>query len=67
MTTTVTVIHKLKENLLWIITLEMVEELRLAALEFKKTYSENWIIQRLEYKTPSQARRNAYNNPKKVA
>jgi putative transposase len=44
-----------------------VEELRLALLEFKKTYNEEWIIQRLGYQTPSVARRNACNNPKKAA
>jgi len=60
-------IRTLKENLLWVRTFETVEELRLAVLEFKKTYNENWIIQRLKYQTPSQARRNACNNPKKVA
>ena len=60
-------IRTLKENLLWIRTFETVEELRLAVLDFQKTYNENWIIQRLKYQTPSQARRNACNNPKKVA
>ena len=60
-------IRTLKENLLWVRTFETVEELRLAVLEFKKTYNEKWIIQRLGYQTPSQARRNACNNPKKVA
>lgn len=60
-------IRTLKENLLWVRTFETVEELRLAVLEFKKTYNEKWIIQRLKYQTPSQARRSACNNPKKVA
>ena len=60
-------IRTLKENLLWIRTFETVEELRLAALEFKETYNNKWIIQRLGYQTPSQARRKACNNPKKAA
>ena len=60
-------IRTLKENLLWVRTFETVEELRLAVLEFKKTYNDKWIMQRLNYQTPSQARRNACNNPKKVA
>jgi hypothetical protein len=44
-----------------------VEELGLALLEFKNTYNENWIIQRLGYQPPVLARRNACNNPKKAA
>jgi transposase InsO family protein len=60
-------IRTLKENLLWVRTFETVEELRLAVIEFKKIYNENWLMQRLNYQTPSQARINACNNPKKVA
>ena len=60
-------IRTLKENLLWVKTFETVEQLRLALLEFKKTYNEQWIIQRFGYQTPSQARRNACQNPKKAA
>ncbi len=46
-----------KENLLWVRTFATVEELRLALLDFKRTYNENWIIQRHGYKTPAQVRR----------
>ena len=60
-------IRTLKENFLWVRTFETVEELRLALLEFKKTYNEQWIVQRLGYQSPSQARRNACKNPKKAA
>ena len=60
-------IRTLKENLLWVQTFETVEQLRLALLEFKKNYNEQWIIQRLGYQTPSQARRNACSPPQKVA
>ena len=60
-------IRTLKENLLWVKTFETVEELRLALLEFKQTYNEQWMIQRLGYQTPVQARRNACNHPRKVA
>lgn len=35
----------------------MVEELRPALQEFKRTYHENWIIQRHGYPTPAQVRR----------
>lgn len=47
----------LKENLLWVRTFRTVEELRQALLKFKRTYSDNWIIQRHGYKTPVQVRR----------
>jgi putative transposase len=47
----------LKENLLWVRTFRTVEELRQALLEFKRTYNENWIIQRHAHKTPAQVRR----------
>ena len=60
-------IRTLKENLLWVRTFETVEELRKAVLKFKKTYNKQWIIQRLNYQTPSQARQNACPHPKKVA
>lgn len=60
-------IRALKENLLWVRTFETVEQLRVALLEFKKNYNEKWIIQRLGYQTPAQARRNACSPPRKVA
>ena len=60
-------IRTLKENLLWVRTFETVEQLRLALLEFKRTYNDQWIIQRLGYNTPSQARKDACKNPKKAA
>ena len=47
----------LKENLLWVKTFATVEELRQALLDFKRTYNENWIIQRHGYQTPAQVRR----------
>ncbi len=57
----------MKENLLWVKTFETVEELRLALLEFKKTYNEQWIIQKLSYQTPVQARKNTCNPEQKAA
>jgi len=33
-----------------------VEELRLALIDFKHIYNENWIVQRHGYKTPAQVR-----------
>jgi putative transposase len=46
----------LKENLLWVKDFATVEELRLALIDFKHIYNENWIIQRHGYKTPAQVR-----------
>lgn len=60
-------IRTLKENLLWVRTFETAEDLRLAVLEFKKSYNEQWIIQRLGYQTPAQARRNACKPKEKAA
>ena len=60
-------IRTLKENLLWVRTFKTIEELRLALLEFKKTYNEQWIIQRHGYKTPSQVRAEKRSCPKQAA
>jgi transposase InsO family protein len=50
-------IRTLKENLLWVRWFETIEELRQALLEFQRTYNEEWIIQRHQYRTPAQIRR----------
>lgn len=47
----------LKENLLWVRTFRTVEELRLALLEFKRSYNENWLIERHGHRSPAQFRR----------
>jgi transposase InsO family protein len=52
-------IRTLKENLLWVRTFQTVEDLRQALLDFKRLYNEQWIIQRLGYRTPHQARKHA--------
>jgi len=49
-------IRTLKENLLWVRWFDTIEELRLALLEFQRTYNETWIIQRHGYRTPAQVR-----------
>ena len=49
-------IRTLKENLLWIRRFETIEELRQALQDFKKTYNQNWIIERHGYQTPAQVR-----------
>ena len=50
-------IRTLKENLLWVRTFRTVEELRLALIEFKRTYNEYWLIERHGHRSPAQFRR----------
>jgi putative transposase len=52
-------IRTLKENLLWVRTFQTVEELRQALLQFKQLYNNQWIMERLGYRTPAQARKDA--------
>ena len=49
-------IRTLKEQLLWVRTFQNVEELRQALAEFRERYNQRWIVQRLGYLTPAQAR-----------
>ena len=49
-------IRTLKENLLWVRYFATVEELRLAVLDFKRLYNEQWLLERYDYQTPSQVR-----------
>ena len=60
-------IRTLKENLLWVKHFSTVEELRLALLEFRDTYNQQWLIQRHDYKTPEQARNNHLAATRKAA
>ena len=46
----------LKEQLLWVRHFETLEQLQQALLEFKETYNRQWLIGRLGYKSPRQAR-----------
>ena len=50
-------IRTLKENLLWVRTFRTVEELRLALIEFRRTYNEHWPIERHGHRSPAQFRR----------
>jgi putative transposase len=47
----------LKEQLLWIRRFRNLEELRTALAEFRHRYNNHWILERLQYRTPAQARR----------
>ena len=45
------------ENLLWVRSFDTIEELRLALLEFKRTYNEQWMLEKYHYQSPAQVRR----------
>lgn len=47
----------LKEQLLWIRSFTDIDALRTALAEFRLRYNQHWILQRLGYRSPSQARR----------
>jgi len=47
----------LKEQLLWVRRFRNLDELREALIEFRRRYNEHWILERLQYRTPAQARR----------
>lgn len=49
-------IRTLKEQLLWVRTFQTIEELRQALAEFRERYNQRWIVERLGYLTPQQAR-----------
>jgi len=49
-------IRTLKEQLLSVRVFQNVEELRPALAEFRERYNQRWIVQRLGYLTPAQAR-----------
>lgn len=49
-------IRTLKENLLWVRTFDTVEDLRMALLEFRKTYNTTWLIERHGFRPPSAVR-----------
>ena len=50
-------IRTLKENLLWVRSFDPIEELRLALLAFKRTYNEQWMLEKYHYRSPAQVRR----------
>ena len=50
-------IRTLKENLLWVRSFDTIETLRLALLEFKRTYTEQWMLEKYHYRSPAQVRR----------
>lgn len=57
----------LKEQLLWLCRFRDLAELRAALMEFRERYNQHWIIERLNYRTPVQARRDFSVELKAVA
>jgi transposase InsO family protein len=49
-------IRTLKANLLWVRSFATVAELAEALREFKRTYNQQWLIERHGFRTPAQAR-----------
>jgi putative transposase len=47
----------LKEQLLWVRRFRDLAELQAALIEFRDRYNNQWILGRLDYRTPAQARR----------
>ena len=45
-------IRTLKENLLWVRSFATIEALRLALLAFKRTYNEQWMLEKYDYRSP---------------
>jgi putative transposase len=57
----------LKEQLLWVQRFRDLEELRTALRAFRERYNNQWIIERLGYRTPAQARRDSFIDLKNAA
>ena len=49
-------IRTLKENLLWVRSFETIEDLCLALLAFKRTYNEQWMLEKYAYRSPAPVR-----------
>jgi len=49
-------IRTLKEQLLWVRPFRTLEELRCALAAFRERYNQHWIVERLGYRTPQEAR-----------
>jgi transposase InsO family protein len=47
----------LKEQVLWVRRFHDLDELRAALVDFRARYNHHWIVERLNYRSPAQARR----------
>ena len=50
-------VRTLEENHLWVGTFRIVEDLRLALIDFRRSYDESWPIERHGHRSPAQFRR----------
>jgi transposase InsO family protein len=50
-------IRTLKEQLLWVRTVQTVEDLRLALHDWLRLYNERWLVERHGFRSPTQVRR----------
>ena len=50
-------LHPHAEGLLWVRSFATIEELRLALRAFKRTYNEQWMLEKYDYRSPAQVRR----------
>jgi transposase InsO family protein len=60
-------LRTLKEQVLWVRRFRDIEELRAALVEFRDRYNNNWIVERLNYRRPAQARRDFQLAPEAAA
>ena len=49
-------IQTLKEQQLWIERFDTLDELRTAVRSFSRTYNQHWLVERHDYRTPTEAR-----------
>jgi len=59
-------IKTLKEQVLHLQYFKTIEDLRMALLDFKELYNDEWLVQKHKYKTPNEVR-NSFLRHKKVA
>ena len=58
-------IRTLKENLLWVRSFDTIEELRLALCAFKRTYNEQWMLEKYHYRSPAQRDLAGWTRPRR--
>jgi transposase InsO family protein len=56
-------IRTLMENFLWLRAFATIEELRQALLGFKRTYNEQWMLEKYDYRSPARVRHGLGRGP----
>lgn len=49
-------VRTLKEQLLWVVSFDSIEDLRVALIAFKHRYNNAWLVQKHGHRTPAEAR-----------